>query len=49
MHQSSFTNEIWIDWAAGLLPSAGNYHLALPLERNADLTFLRKAHVFPLS
>lgn len=34
---SSILNEFWIDWVVGLLPRAGNHHLALPLERDNDL------------
>lgn len=43
-HRSSFPNEIWIDWVAGLLPSTGNHHLVLPLER--EISFSSKELMF---
>lgn len=41
MCHSLYPNEIWLDWLAGLLPSAGSHHrhLALP-PGETDLTEL---------
>ena len=39
VRHSSFPDEIRIDWVAGLLPSAGNRHVALLLETLTSWSF----------